>query len=81
MRTELRRVSLDGGIGHLGHQPLVLRLDGVELIEHVCRLLISAGVTRVIPANRNFAVIPHPPDTGGRNATSSPSSSVAVIRA
>ena len=40
VRTELRRVRLDGGIGHLGHQLLVLRLDGRQFVEHAVAYLL-----------------------------------------
>ena len=35
VRAELRRVGLDRGIGHLGHQLLVPGLDGPQFVEHM----------------------------------------------
>ncbi len=42
VRTELRRVRLDGGIGHLGHQLFVLRFDGCQFVEHALDSIGSA---------------------------------------
>ena len=66
VRTELRRVRLDGGIGHLGHQLLVLRLDGREFVEHCFTLSVRlkpdatdesvvSGFSRTFPTRRTPA--------------------------
>ena len=66
--TELDRVGLHGGIGHLGHQLVVTRFCGGQLVQHVN--LVGGPSIRC-----------YPPETGGRNATSSPGASGVVRRA
>jgi hypothetical protein len=34
IRTELRRIGLDGGVRHLGHHLVVLRFNGRQFVEH-----------------------------------------------
>ena len=58
MRAVLCLIRLHGGVAEQRRQLVVFRFDGKELVEHHVILLAS----RV-----------YPPDTGGKNATSSPS--------
>src|SRR6185503_2377137 len=84
MRTKLRRVPLHAGVGHFGHQPFVLRLDGVEFVEHDSGFF-AAGIrcpgSALLLSLRVGRFPFYPPETGGRNATSSPSLSGVVMRA
>ena len=68
----LGRIALHLGRAEPLQQLLVLPFGGCQLVEHMTTLAYAA---------RAHASSIHPPETGGRNATSSPSASDRSIRA
>ena len=91
----LGRIALHLGGAEELHEFLVLPLDRCQLIEHflpcvgalppapVPRPSTMLGTTLSLPKSRGLLVCHTslPPETGGRNATSSPSRSTVSIRA
>ncbi len=69
VRTELHRVGLDGRVGHLRHQLFVTRFCSGQLVQHVQP--VGIPVRREL-VSRDPSCSRYPPETGGRNATSSP---------